>query len=236
MKGLILAAGLGSRLKHKTNDIPKAMVKVKNKPIISWQIDALKYNNIREIGVVLGYKSNVLKSYLLKKHKDIKFSFYINKEYKTSNSAYSFYIAKEYVKEDTYIHLNCDILFSKKLLEEVIKSKHNNVISLSKKIDLTDNMEQVELDSNNKIIKMANVKFEKAIYKAYGVAKFSSKSTEYIIKKIERFLDIGDKNQNYYAIIRQLVIDLDYYGIDFSDNLLLEINTIKDFDTVTQLL
>ena len=55
MKALILAAGLGSRLKKKTQNIPKALIKIKSKPIISLQIEALKYNKIDQIGVVLGY-------------------------------------------------------------------------------------------------------------------------------------------------------------------------------------
>ena len=236
MKGLILAAGLGSRLKHKTKVFPKAMVNVKNKPIISWQIEALKYNNVREVGVVLGYKSEILKDYLLKNHKDITFSFYFNREYETTNSAYSFYIAKEYIKNETYIHLNCDIIFSKELLEAIIISKNTNVIALNKKIDLKDNMEQVELDTNNKIIKMKNMKFEKAVYKAYGVAKFSSESSQYVIKKIEKFLNDSDKNQNYFGILRQAVIDLDYYGIDCNDDLLLEVNTLSDLGIAYQTL
>ena len=76
MKVLILAAGLGSRLRNKTVDFPKAMVEVKGKSIISHQIEALKSNNLYEIGVVLGYKSDILKNYLLQNHKDIKFSFF----------------------------------------------------------------------------------------------------------------------------------------------------------------
>ena len=79
MKVLILAAGLGSRLKNKTINVPKALVKIKSKPIISHQIEALKYNKLYEIGVVLGYKSDVLKKYLLDTHKDINFSFFLMK-------------------------------------------------------------------------------------------------------------------------------------------------------------
>ena len=35
-------------------------------------------------------------------------------------------------------------------------------------------MEQVELDSHNKIIKMDNLRFDEAKFKAYGLAKFSA--------------------------------------------------------------
>lgn len=234
MKALILAAGLGSRLKEATKETPKAMVKINFKPLISFQIEALKDNNITDIGVVLGYKSNILKSYLLENHKDINFSFFINDEYEFTNSAFSFYCAKEFVNEDSYIHLNCDILFSKELLSIIIKSKHSNVIAISKNIQLTDNMEQVELDNKNKIIKMDNMKFKEASFKAYGLAKLSSKSTKYINDKIQELLKQNNKNENYYGIIRQAVLDINYYGIDSNNLFLFEVNTLSDLKKANQ--
>ena len=70
----------------------------------------------------------------------------------------------------------------------MIKSRHTNVIALSKKLNLTNNMEQVKLDKN-KIIKMDNMQFDEAIFKAYGLAKLSNESSNYIINKIEKYLN-----------------------------------------------
>ena len=234
MKALILAAGLGSRLKKKTQNIPKALIKIKSKPIISLQIEALKYNKIDQIGVVLGYKSDILKNYLLKTHKDIKFSFFMNKDYELTNSAYSFYQARGYVKNISYIHLNCDVIFSKELLSDLITSKNKNVIALSKKISLKDNMEQVKLDLNKKILKMDNMRFKEAVFKAYGLAKLSAESTDYVLKKIKFYLGKNEKNKNYYGILRQAVLELDYYGINANNRSLLEVNTLRDLEIAIQ--
>ena len=54
MKTLILAAGLGSRLQHKTQHSPKALVRIHDKPILAYQLDALSACGMKDIGIVLG--------------------------------------------------------------------------------------------------------------------------------------------------------------------------------------
>ena len=234
MKGLILAAGLGSRLKHKTKSIPKAMVEVAGLPIIYYQITALLKNNINQIGIVLGYKSDVLKNYLVSNFSDIHFSFFVNDNYENTNSAYSFYLASHFIKKESYIHLNCDVLFSSELLSGVINSNDENVIAANFTENLTDNMELVALDQQNKITLMHNKLFKGAAGKAYGVAKLSPNSTELILKKIEKHHQNSDYNQNYYGIIRKTSREIDYYCFDSKNMTLCEINTLSDYDRVIE--
>ena len=55
MRAIILAAGLGTRLRPMTDNTPKALIKVKDKPLVEYQIEFLKENGIDEIIVVVGY-------------------------------------------------------------------------------------------------------------------------------------------------------------------------------------
>ena len=64
MKAVILAAGLGSRLRPITNEVPKCMVPVNGIRIIDKQIDNLVKNGVKDIYVVSGYKAEVLDSHL----------------------------------------------------------------------------------------------------------------------------------------------------------------------------
>ena len=72
---LIVAAGQGTRLRPLTNEIPKCMVKFKNKSIIKYILDAAKNCGIKDIAIINGYKSEVLENYLKsEKVKKIKWS------------------------------------------------------------------------------------------------------------------------------------------------------------------
>ena len=64
MKGIILAAGQGSRMGSKTDDKPKCMITYKGKPLINYTIDAMRACGIKDIIIVNGYKKDILVSHL----------------------------------------------------------------------------------------------------------------------------------------------------------------------------
>lgn len=64
MDAIILCGGLGKRMRPKTETIPKAMVEVRGKPLIDYQIDWLKRNGIENIILACGYRWEMLKEHL----------------------------------------------------------------------------------------------------------------------------------------------------------------------------
>lgn len=60
MKAIILAAGRGSRMKQMTDERPKCLVELRGKPLLEWQLEALRAAGISEIGIVTGYKREML--------------------------------------------------------------------------------------------------------------------------------------------------------------------------------
>ena len=63
MKAVILAGGKGTRLAEYTNKIPKPMVKINGRPIITFIIDHYLKFGVSEILVAGGYKFKLLKKY-----------------------------------------------------------------------------------------------------------------------------------------------------------------------------
>jgi choline kinase len=60
MKAIILAAGRGSRMKNLTDERPKCLVELRGKPLLDWQLEALRAAGITEIAIVTGYKRELL--------------------------------------------------------------------------------------------------------------------------------------------------------------------------------
>ena len=64
MQAVIMAGGYGTRLKPLTNELPKPMVPIIDKPIIEYIIYNLKKHGITDIIVTLGYKPERIMDYL----------------------------------------------------------------------------------------------------------------------------------------------------------------------------
>ncbi len=63
MQAVILAAGEGQRLRPFTVNKPKVMIKVANKPILEFVVEALRDAGILDIIMVVGYKKSRIMSY-----------------------------------------------------------------------------------------------------------------------------------------------------------------------------
>ena len=64
MRALLLAAGRGERLRPITNTMPKCMVKISERPLLDWWLDALERANIKDVLINLHYLPEVVESYV----------------------------------------------------------------------------------------------------------------------------------------------------------------------------
>lgn len=132
MKALILAAGLGSRLRPLTDNVPKCMVKVNGLPIIDRQIINLKENGINEIYIITGYKEKVLINHISKKFSDLNITIISNKDYDKTNNMYSLNLAKESLEGQPFIMMNSDVFFEKEVIKELLLNEYANLIVCEK--------------------------------------------------------------------------------------------------------
>ena len=75
MDALILAAGYGMRMDNLTKDIPKPLLKIKNKTLISYAIDLIKNMSFDKIYINTHYKHNMLERFVSENYPDITISY-----------------------------------------------------------------------------------------------------------------------------------------------------------------
>ncbi|GFI18945.1 D-glycero-alpha-D-manno-heptose 1-phosphate guanylyltransferase [Lachnospiraceae bacterium] len=107
-QGIILAAGLGSRLKELTKFTPKSLLKVNGKPIIERNIEFMYEAEFNRIILVTGYMHERFE-YLSSKYHNLIILY--NDDFKTTNTISSLFQVKDYLDYKSYI-TNADIYLS----------------------------------------------------------------------------------------------------------------------------
>lgn len=224
---LILAAGFGSRLQSLTKNKPKALIEYKKKKLIQIQLDNIDTKLINKIIIVLGYKGNMIKNFVLRKYPKLKFIFIKNKNFTKNNSGQSFYYAYKKINSNFYIHLNCDCIFTKKHFLKLIKNKKKNLISARSDILLENKSENIEA-KNNFIKKMVLEKDKKCFFRGYGVAKISKNEMKRNIELYNSLTNSQKLEINYYSLIRKNIKHNNYSIIVSDKKNLHEINSQRD--------
>lgn len=194
MKAVILAAGIGSRLRPITDEKPKTLVNVNNKPMLGYILDALSWVYIKEVVICVGYKASHIINYCKSKYPQFKFYFIENKEYDTTNNMYSLYLAKKQLDDDIVL-MNADLIFDKDIVKGLLKSKGSRV-AVDKGIYIEESMKITV--NNSGIISGISKKINKE--DAYGssidVYKIEKDSLDVVVDEMKRIIeDESDRNQ-----------------------------------------
>lgn len=122
-QAIIIAGGVGKRLGHLTEKIPKPMVKVLGRPVLEWQIFQLKKSGVEEIIVLTGHLSEIIEKYIAENDFGIKIT--CVKESEPLSNAGCLNLVKRKVKEN-FMVVYGDVIFMadlSKMMQFHISSK-----------------------------------------------------------------------------------------------------------------
>ena len=212
MQAIILAAGMGKRLKSYTRDATKCMVKVNGKTLIEYTIEALAANKIERLVVVVGYKGALLKDFIASKFNEenvngMKIDYIENPVYDTTNNIYSLFLAGSEMAKDDTILLESDLIFKPEILNRLISSPDKNLAVVSPFEAWMDGTCTL-LDENNCITGILDkVRFNWAdtaqYYKTVNIYKFSKEFAEqYYLPFLDAYQKAFGKNEYYEQVLK----------------------------------
>lgn len=115
MRAIIIAAGRGKRMGALSSALPKCLLQVNGKTILSRQICVFKACGIKDIVIIKGYRKE-----LINYNDGVRY--YINKEYRKNNILNSLFVAEKEIVGDVVISYG-DILFTEAIVKKLIHSR-----------------------------------------------------------------------------------------------------------------
>jgi len=232
---VILAAGMGNRLKPLTNNIPKCMVELNGKPLIAHTIDALESNGFENLIVVTGYRNDQIERFLIDYPTSINIETIYNEVYDETNNIYSLWLASESI-QNGFILIESDIVLESSILKHFLNPDRIalDLFSMEKHCGTT-----ATIDENlylEKLFIKTNPPVNRDIYKTVNIYSFSQRSWNLLKSEINRFIEAGEVNGFYEIAIQQLIEkgEISLQMVCFNDSWWDEIDTPDDLSRVNK--
>lgn len=211
MQAIILAAGMGKRLKELTKNNTKCMVKVNGVSLIDRMLHQIEKKNLSRIVIVVGYEGRKLIDYIGTLGIQTPIVYIDNPIYDKTNNIYSLALAKEWLcKEDTLL-FESDLIFEDSVLDELVNDPRETLALVDKFESWMDGtcVKLGKDDSIEAFVPGKKFKFEdiKDYYKTVNIYKFSRRfSTTHYVPFLEAYQSALGRNEYYEQVLRVITM------------------------------
>ena len=211
MQAIILAAGMGKRLKELTRNNTKCMVKVNGVTLIDRMLHQIEELNLSRVVIVVGYEGKKLIDYISTFDLKTPIVFIENPVYDKTNNIYSLSLAKDWLcKEDTLL-FESDLIFEDDIIKELIEDPRET-LALVDKYEAWMDGTCVKLGADDRIeefISGKKLRYEeiKEYYKTVNIYKFGKRfSTTHYVPFLEAYQSALGENEYYEQVLRVITL------------------------------
>lgn len=211
MQAIILAAGMGRRLKALTKNNTKCMIKVNGVTLIERLLGQIEKQHVSKITIVVGYEGDKLKDYISTLNIKTPVQYVENAIYDKTNNIYSLYLARDILKEEDTLLFESDLIFEDSVLDDLVSDPRANLTLVDKYESWMDGT-CVKLnpdDSINKFIPGKQFDFNEKgeYYKTVNIYKFSREfSRDYYVPFLEAYQTALGQNEYYEQVLRVITM------------------------------
>ncbi len=232
MIAVILAAGASYRMRPLTNNLPKCLLTVGNKPILGQILDNLAQGGIQDILVVTGYYEEMVKEFVRKNLHGMNVRFVTNERYAHTGDSVSVWATKPHVQGQNILLVDSDLWFYPGVVTKLLQGEEADLVAINSKVPLDEEAVKVVLDGHCRITEMGKpVEIKKAIGEAIGIRKFSAQFMDQLYKVLERrIVKEGIIDQIFEVSVQELLDKgVPLYAIDTCEWPSMELDTPEDY-------
>ena len=211
MQAVILAAGMGKRLKDLTADNTKCMVKVNGVTLIERMLKQLNALKLSKIVIVIGYEGKKLTDYIESLNIETPILYIDNPVYYKTNNIYSLALAKEFLCQDDTLLFESDLIFEDSVIDELLDDSRDTLALVDKYESWMDGtcMKLGEDDSIEAFISSKKFNYSEinSYFKTVNIYKFSRNFSEFCyIPFLEAYLMALGNNEYYEQVLKVITV------------------------------
>lgn len=242
MQAIILAAGMGKRLKELTQDRTKCMVQVNGVALIDRMLHQIESRHLSRIVIVVGYEGEKLMKYIDTLGIRTPIVYVQNPIYDKTNNIYSLALAKDYLCQDDTLLFESDLIFEDAVIDQLLDDPRETLALVDKYESWMDGT-CVKLgpdDSIASFVPSKNFRFEEAheYYKTVNIYKFGRHfSRTHYVPFLEAYSKALGNNEYYEQVLRVIAMldDPEIRAKRLSGQLWYEIDDIQDLDIASSM-
>ena len=232
MKAIILAAGVGSRIRPLTDNCPKTLLKIGGSTILERMISHIQGCGISEIVFVLGYLQGQIRDYVSTRFPELDAHFVVNDRYAETNTGYSLMLASDLIGDSAFVKFDADVVFDREILGRLLECDHDTCLCIDKNIDLDAEEIKVIIEGRNRVVRAGKtVDPEEAAGESIGIEKISAGTARLLFAELKKMMAETQYHQEYYEAAYERLIEKDvpFYALDITGLRWTEIDTREDF-------
>ena len=231
---VILAAGIGSRLRPLTDDCPKSLLSVGGSIILERMIRNCLSCGISQFVLVLGHRSDQIKQFVDKAFRGIRVTYVINDRYRDSNAGYSLMMASSTIGTAEFIKFDADVVFDTNILRRLMDSDLPDVLCIDRNIALTDDEVKVITDDQMRVVEIGKLVDPKAAMgEMVGIEKISARTGPLLFAELAQMMESPTWAQDYpeAAYARLSAKGAAFHALDITGLNWTKIDTAEEFAT-----
>ena len=214
MQAIILAAGMGRRLKDLTQNNTKCMVKVNGRTLIDRLLCQLNRKSISKIIIVVGYEGQKLIDYIeseIRPFVSVPIEYINNPIFDKTNNIYSLGLAKQNLIQDDTLLFESDLIIEDSMIDLLLDDPRDNLALVDRYQSWMDGT-CLRLDADDNIIEFISGKqfdFSRSegCFKTVNIYKFSKEfSRTYYVPFLEAYCSALGNNEYYEQVLRVIAM------------------------------
>ena len=217
-RAIIMAAGIGKRMRPLTFTTPKPLMKVNGVRMIDTVVDGLLINGINEIYVVVGY----LKKQFYEWAKGRNVTIIENPYYDTCNNISSLYVAKDYLA-DCMILDGDQVIYNTSILDPHFTLSGYNAVWCE---GVTN---EWLMEVQDDVVKTCSTSGGSHGWQLYSISRWTSEDGAKMRKQLEHEFDSGNRQIYWDNIPMTLYLDQYTLGIrEMQKTDIIEIDSLQE--------